>query len=320
MVVCRRPSSAPESEELVKKIRQGLVGGVLPTRCEMPGIQFLPFSVLLGILGVLCVGLTGFWGRHWLGGFAWDGSSEMFNWHPVLMVTGMLVLYGSAALVYRVPLSWGGPKLPWKLLHAALTLAAFILAVLGLVAVFEFHNNKKIPNMYSLHSWLGLTAVLLFSCQWLMGLASFLLPWAPIWLRAFYKPIHVFFGSAILSLVMAACISGINEKLFFQLSPAAPHTWLWLCSSALLEWPAVQGGATGTARQAEQQPQPAGLLARKNSTTPYSKLPSEAWFANILGMLILIYGLLVLWALAVSAWKRPDANSQDIQETLEKTL
>lgn len=61
----------------------------------MPGTQFLPFSILLGILGVLCVGLTGFWGRHWLGGFAWDGSSGMFNWHPVLMVTGMLVLYGS---------------------------------------------------------------------------------------------------------------------------------------------------------------------------------------------------------------------------------
>ncbi|XP_015279803.1 PREDICTED: cytochrome b ascorbate-dependent protein 3 [Gekko japonicus] len=245
--------------------------GVLPTRCEMPGIQFLPFSILLGILGVLCVGLTGFWGQHWLGGFAWDGSSEMFNWHPVLMVTGMLVLYGSAALVYRVPLSWEGPKLPWKLLHAALTLAAFILVVVGLVAVFEFHNNKKIPNMYSLHSWVGLTAVLLFSCQWLMGFASFLLPWAPIWLRALYKPIHVFFGSAILSLVMAACLSGINEKLFFRL---------------------------------------------KNSTTLYSKLPSEAWFANILGMLILVYGLLVLWALAVSAWKRPDANSQGIQEPL----
>lgn len=64
-----------------------------------------------------------------------------------------------------MPLSWEGPKLPWKLLHAALTLAAFIVVVLGLVAVFEFHNKQKIPNMYSLHSWLGLTAVLLFSCQ-----------------------------------------------------------------------------------------------------------------------------------------------------------
>ncbi|XP_060119265.1 lysosomal membrane ascorbate-dependent ferrireductase CYB561A3 [Heteronotia binoei] len=271
MMSCAQGSTATWNYFSRRSLRVRRKRGVLPSSTEMPGIQFLPFSILLGILGILCVGLTGFWGQHWLGGFAWDGSSEMFNWHPVLMVTGMLVLYGSAALVYRVPLSWQGPKLPWKLLHAALTLAAFILVVLGLVAVFEFHNKKKIPNMYSLHSWLGLTAVLLFSCQWLMGFASFLLPWTPICLRALYKPIHVFFGSAILSLVMAACISGINEKLFFSL---------------------------------------------KNSTMPYSKLPAEAWFGNILGMLILIYGLLVLWALAVSAWKRPDANSQDIQEPL----
>ncbi|XP_061465777.1 lysosomal membrane ascorbate-dependent ferrireductase CYB561A3 isoform X2 [Rhineura floridana] len=237
----------------------------------MAGVPFLPFSILLGILGILCVGLTVYWSQHWLGGFAWDGSSQMFNWHPVLMVTGMLVLYGAAALVYRVPLSWEGPKLPWKLLHAALTLAVFILVVLGLVAVFEFHNKQEIANMYSLHSWLGLSAVLFFSCQWIMGFASFLLPWAPIWLRAFYKPIHVFFGTAILPLVVAACISGINEKLFFRL---------------------------------------------KSPATPYSKLPAEAWFANILGMLILVFGLLILWSLATPAWKRPEVNSQDTREPL----
>lgn len=237
----------------------------------MPGVPFLPYSILLGILGIVCVGFTAYWSQHWLGGFAWDGTSKMFNWHPVLMVTGMLVLYGTAALVYRIPSSWEGSKRPWKLLHAALTLTAFIIVVLGLVAVFAFHNKKGIPNMYSLHSWLGLSAVLLFSCQWLMGFSSFLLPWAPAWFRALYKPIHVFFGSAILSLVVAACISGINEKLFFSLT---------------------------------------------NATTPYSKLPAEAWFANILGMLILVFALLVLWALATPAWKRPDVDSQDTREPL----
>lgn len=71
----------------------------------------------------------------------------------------------AAVLVYRVPSSWEGRKLPWKLLHAALTLTAFVLVVLGLVAVFRFHNATGTPNMYSLHSWLGLTAVLFFSCQ-----------------------------------------------------------------------------------------------------------------------------------------------------------
>lgn len=53
--------------------------------------------------------------------------------------------------------------------------------------------------------------------QWSLGFAIFLLPWAPLWLRSLLKPLHVFFGAAILSLSVAAVISGINEKLFFSL-------------------------------------------------------------------------------------------------------
>nr|XP_009667554.1 PREDICTED: cytochrome b ascorbate-dependent protein 3 isoform X2 [Struthio camelus australis] len=197
--------------------------GLAPPRCRRPGAEmvelpFLPFCALLGALGVVCVAFVSAWCQQWRGGFAWDGSAQMFNWHPVLMVTGMVVLYGAVALVYRLPLSWSGPKLPWKVLHSALALVAFGLTVLGLVAVFNFHNARGTPNMYSLHSWLGLATVLLFSCQWLAVFPSFLLPWPPAWLRALYKPVHVFFGSTILMLAMASCVSGINEKLFFSLA------------------------------------------------------------------------------------------------------
>ncbi|NXW49359.1 CYAC3 protein, partial [Nyctiprogne leucopyga] len=236
---------------------------------EMLDPPFLPFCALLSVLGFVCVAFVSAWCQHWRGGFAWDGSTKTFNWHPVLMVTGMVVLYGAAALVYRLPPSWRGPKLPWKVLHGALTLAAFILAVLGLVAVFYFHNAHGTPNMYSLHSWVGLATVLLFSCQWLTGFSAFLLPWAPAWLRALYKPVHIFFGSTILMLSMASCVSGINEKLFFSL---------------------------------------------KNGTTEYKRLPAEAVFANTLGVLILLFGVLVLGALARPSWKRPDADSPDSRQ------
>lgn len=55
------------------------------------------------------------------------------------------------------------------------------------------------------------------SPQWLAGFSAFLLPYSPPWLRALYKPVHVFFGSTILMLSVASCVSGINEKLFFSL-------------------------------------------------------------------------------------------------------
>ncbi|XP_068964638.1 lysosomal membrane ascorbate-dependent ferrireductase CYB561A3 isoform X1 [Petaurus breviceps papuanus] len=235
----------------------------VPPRRTMAVGRFYLFSLVLGTLGALCVLFTVYWVQHWRGGLGWDGTSLMFNWHPVLMVTGMVVLYGAASLVYRLPQSWVGPKLPWKLLHAVLHLAAFILAVLGLVAVFNFHRHNRISNLYSLHSWLGITAVALFACQWLLGFTVFLLPWASLWFRSLLKPIHVFFGAVILSLSMASVLSGINEKLFFSL---------------------------------------------KNATAPYSSLPPEACFANITGMMVVIFVGIVLYGLLVSSWKRPEAG------------
>lgn len=157
----------------------------------------------------------------------------------------------TGAVLYRIPLTWGQNKLPWKLLHATLMLLALVLSVVGLCAVFSVHNAKKIPNLYSLHSWIGIAATALFaiqvdtsetdpfisrlcgrfilrrdrrfiscecpSMQWVVGMAAFLLPCSPVTLRKLIKPVHVWFGGIILTLSIVACISGINEKLFFAL-------------------------------------------------------------------------------------------------------
>ncbi len=52
-----------------------------------------------------------------------------------------------------------------KLLHMAIQATAFAFGVVGLKAVFDFHNHNNINNMYSLHSWIGITTFVLFSCQ-----------------------------------------------------------------------------------------------------------------------------------------------------------
>ncbi|KAK1893346.1 Cytochrome b ascorbate-dependent protein 3 [Dissostichus eleginoides] len=120
----------------------------------------LLLSLSVCVLVCVCV-----WSSSWRGGFAWDGSALQFNWHPVLMVSGLLLLYGNGAVLYRVPLTWGQNKLPWKLLHAGLMLLALIFSIVGLCAVFDFHNKNKTPNLYSLHSWIGIAATALFALQ-----------------------------------------------------------------------------------------------------------------------------------------------------------
>ncbi|XP_029916442.1 lysosomal membrane ascorbate-dependent ferrireductase CYB561A3 isoform X2 [Myripristis murdjan] len=235
----------------------------------MSSVVSFYFSYLLCLcLGFVCVACVCYWNSQWRGGFAWDGSTLQFNWHPVLMVSGLVVLYGYGAVLYRVPLTWGQNKLPWKLLHAGVMLLCLVLSVLGLCAVFNFHNAKHTPNLYSLHSWIGICTTALFAMQWAVGVAGFLLPCSPMALRKLLKPVHVWMGASILSLSIVACISGINEKLFFVL--------------------------------------------RGNTTQAYASLPSEALFGNSLGVLLVVFGLVVLMILSNQKWQRPESRPEDM--------
>lgn len=70
-----------------------------------------------------------------------------------------------AMLLYRA--ARGTKKRALKLGHAFIHFLVFIFTVIALQAVFDSHNlaNPPIPNLYSLHSWVGLTTVILFACQ-----------------------------------------------------------------------------------------------------------------------------------------------------------
>uniref|UniRef100_A0A673J8F8 Lysosomal membrane ascorbate-dependent ferrireductase CYB561A3 n=1 Tax=Sinocyclocheilus rhinocerous TaxID=307959 RepID=A0A673J8F8_9TELE len=189
------------------------------------------FYVLSVWLGFLCVMFVCLWSGIWRGGFAWDGSFLQFNWHPVLMVTSLVVLYGNAIVLYRVPLKWSR----WwcKLTHGGLLFVAVVLS-------------------------------------WFVGLCAFLLPWTPLAVRACLKLLHIWMGIAIFTLSLITSLSGINEKLLLTL----------------------RNGKNGS------------------NTEPYTALPAEALFANSLGILVVIFGLLVLKILSNQKWKNPEFENE----------
>lgn len=69
------------------------------------------FGWLVGlsqVLGLVSVVLTGVWMGQYKGGFAWDGSAQQFNVHPLCMVLGLVFLQGdgeSTKKLLSVPLS-----------------------------------------------------------------------------------------------------------------------------------------------------------------------------------------------------------------------
>jgi len=175
---------------------------------------FHPIFIAAQVFGLATVVLTGLFTGHYWGGFAWRSNPGLqFNWHPLLMTIGMIYLYGNGILIYR--LFRDGPKPILKIAHAVIMITIFILCVIALIAVFDFHNLKSIPNMYSFHSWVGLLTVILFSLQWVSGFLIFLFPGLKDHLRASYLDVHVFFGLMIFVSACASAFTGFTEKTIF---------------------------------------------------------------------------------------------------------
>lgn len=193
-----------------------LQGGMETSQQNLEG-----FSLIFGLaeaVGLLTFVLVVIWTGHYCGGFSWRSDPKIeFNWHPVLMTLGMIFLYANSILVYRA--FRNSRKRRLKVAHMTLHLIAFILVVIGLVAVFDSHNlvDPPIPNLYTLHSWIGLSSVILFACQWVAGFITFFFPGLQSPLRASYMPVHIFFGLAGFVAAIAASLMGLTEKALWKI-------------------------------------------------------------------------------------------------------
>lgn len=185
------------------------------------------YGLTAGLSSLLIVEMF-VWIFHFRGGFAWQADPEhQFNWHPLLMTISLVVLYGHGILVYRLLRNERKKKL--KLLHAAIMISSLLLASIGLKAVFDSHNlapppDGPYPNLYTLHSWMGLATVIFFSLQWLFGFVSFLFPGLRHSLRSSYMPLHVYGGLLIFGMATATSLMGFLEKALFTKASYDPLT------------------------------------------------------------------------------------------------
>lgn len=176
--------------------------------------EFQILFAIITLLGILNLILVLIWTIQYLGGFAWqDDPLHEFNYHPVCAVLGLVILNGNGLLMYRI--LYHKTKSTLKFLHALTMFIAFVLAVISLKCAFDSHDFRSppLPNLYSLHSWIGLGTVILFSFQFFCGFITFLYPGAKTMHRNIYLQYHQFFGVIIFILAVLSCHSGIMEKV-----------------------------------------------------------------------------------------------------------
>jgi len=168
--------------------------------------------------------------------FIWPTGDETneelemtFNLHPFLMIAGFIYLMGQGMLVYRTGTCC--KRLVTKLIHTMFHVLAIPCIAIGFYAIWEYKNLRKneqtnesspVPHFYSIHSWLGLATMGMFTLQLIVGLFSFLALLAcesgTARFRAGLVPIHAIMGTATFILAIATGVCGLTEKALFDLS------------------------------------------------------------------------------------------------------
>ncbi|KAJ0444951.1 putative ascorbate ferrireductase (transmembrane) [Helianthus annuus] len=174
-----------------------------------------PVTVFSHLLAVSIATLVLYWLLKLREGVAFTShvKIQIFNLHPLLAVLGFIICSGEAIITYKGILA---TRQALKLIHLALHLLALFAGILGICAVFKFHNELKIAHAYTLHSWTGLSTICLFGLQLLLGFVTFLFPGAKSGTRARFAPWHIFTGVVVFFMAIVTAETGLMEVFMFQ--------------------------------------------------------------------------------------------------------
>ncbi|KAF4348206.1 hypothetical protein G4B88_009082 [Cannabis sativa] len=145
------------------------------------------------LFGVLSIILMIIWLLHFRGSIEYDSQN------PAPMMA-----YRTVPAEMRVK----------KIIHMLLHIIAIVMGIIGLCAVFRYHNMINLGDMYSLHSWIGLTTFILYCLQWLVGFLVFMVGRSSVTKERMIGW-HMVAGRALLFMSICAALTGLMEKAQF---------------------------------------------------------------------------------------------------------
>lgn len=216
----RSPMIMSDEMESPKTSSPGQDGLAIVNRRHYDRVYY--FSQILALFIFILVLV---WLVEHVGGIGFSKPAQTFNFHPIFMVLGFIIIYSNAMLIYRSFRMELKHKL--KLFHTLLNGSVMIISLFGSMAAIYFHQKANITHFYSLHSWMGISTWLLFVSQFCAGFVAFLFPGASFSLRKMMMPYHRFIGIATFALASATCLTGLNEKAIFAFKNPSYSSMAW---------------------------------------------------------------------------------------------
>eukprot|EP01041_Mallomonas_annulata_P007042 gene7042-14325_t len=149
-------------------------------------------------LSVICVILICLYAdnedkKHYFIGGLEEEPDASESWHTILMVVSMGFCLVQAILSFRL-LPFGHTVN--KVIHGITQVAGLICAFIGIAKIVHNRNLEHSPprQFISLHSWLGVFTLVLYSQNYIFGLIHFVLPNLSADLKKNYLPNHKFLG------------------------------------------------------------------------------------------------------------------------------
>ena len=143
---------------------------------EYNGVKIvqLTFISLVILFSIASIVLVSYWttgsSRLWIGIPTWttSASKSVFAWHPILMIVAFTCFITATTTVYTV----GTTTRLMKGIHFLLQTTGLILLIFGITAIVQYKRSESESNLTSLHSWIGVCAIVLILHNYTIGMVK----------------------------------------------------------------------------------------------------------------------------------------------------
>jgi len=142
-------------------------------------------------------------------------SNKFFNFHPLAMSLGILLLNIPAILSYEVCCCTIKIN---KLIHGFCNTLALILMWYGFGVIYYLHNQPGKKHFNTIHSNIGFIILILFTFIWIVGIVFYGCNLCSLTLKKRIMPIHKRMGISITIMGLSNILLGLTELGFTYLT------------------------------------------------------------------------------------------------------